>query len=239
MPPGDAMASACGLRRLTHRLLDVGRTIGFVRLAWTVPCWLVRREFLVTVKDLSGPLPPLARGTNVAWRRLATAEIPRLLAESPTLTETEVWRRLREGQECWVGWAGDIPAHWRWETSVEAYFPYLHRGVRPLDGDRWIVDVYTHPSRRRRSLYAAATVAAMHRARERGHRRLIGLIAAWNASARRIAERELQRSVIGTVGYWTIGPWHPPVVRGRVRLDDQGRVFVPLEEDARPRAPVA
>jgi GNAT superfamily N-acetyltransferase len=159
-----------------------------VRLAWTVPRWLVRREFLVTVKDLSGPLPPLARGTDVAWRRLAAAEIPRLLAESPTLTETEVWRRLREGQECWVGWAGDIPAHWRWETSVEAYFPYLHRGVRPLDGDRWIVDVYTHPSRRRRGLYAAATVAAMHRAREQGHRRLIGLIAAWNASARRVAE---------------------------------------------------
>jgi len=123
-------------------------------------------------------------------------------------------------------------------ASVEAYFPYLHSGVRPLDGDRWIVEVYTHPSRRRRGLYAAATVAAMHRARERGHRRLIGLIAAWNASARRVAE-ELQRSVIGTVGYWTIGRWRQPLVRGRVRLDDQGRVFVPLEEDARPRAPVA
>ena len=43
------MASARGLRRLTHRLLDVGRTIGFVQLARTVPRWLVRREFLQRV----------------------------------------------------------------------------------------------------------------------------------------------------------------------------------------------
>jgi GNAT superfamily N-acetyltransferase len=239
LPPRDGIARPRRLRRLTHRLLDVGRTIGFVRLAWAVPRWLVRREFLVTVKDLSDPLPPLPRDIDVAWRRLAAAEIPRLLAESPTLTKAEVSRRLREGQECWVAWAGDLPAHWRWETSVEAYFPYIHRGMRPLDGDRWIVDVYTHPSWRRRGLYAAATVAAMHRAREAGHRRLIGLIAAWNTPARRVAERELQRSIIGTVGYWTLGPWRPPLVRGRVHLDDQGRVVVPLEEDARPRAPLA
>ncbi len=239
MPPRDARVSAYGLRRLTHRVLDVGRTIGVVQLAWTAPRWLVQREFLVTVKDLSGPLPLPAPGTGVDWRSLAAAEIPRLLAESPTLSEAEVRRRLREGQECWVGWAGDIPAHWRWETSVATYFPYLHRGVRPLDGDRWIVEVYTHPSRRRRGLYTAATVAAMHRARDRGHRRLIGLIAAWNTPARRVAEQELQRSVIGTVGYLAIGPWRPPLVRGRVRLDDQGRVFVPLDEGARLGASVA
>ena len=74
----------------------------------------------------------------------------------------------------------DIPAHWRWETCAKTHVPYLRRAVRPLDGDLWIVDVYTHPARRRRGLYTAATVTAMHRARERGHRRLIGLIAAWN-----------------------------------------------------------
>jgi GNAT superfamily N-acetyltransferase len=233
------MASARGLRRLTHRVLDVRRTIGVGRMAWTAPRWLVRREFLVTVKDLSGPLPRPTRGADIAWRKLAAPDMPRLLAESPTLGEAEVWRRLREGQECWVGWAGDLPAHWRWETSVETYFPYLHRVVRPLEGDRWIVDVYTHPSRRRRGLYTAATVAAMHRAREQGHRRIVGLIAAWNTPARRVAEQELGRSVIGTVGYWAIGPWRPPLVRGRVRVDDQGRVVVPLDENARRGASVA
>src|SRR5262245_30916388 len=123
------MTPARRLQRLTHRVLDVGRTIGVGRLAWTAPRWLVRREFLVTVKDLSGPLPLPVRGADVVWRRLAVSETPRLLAKSPTLNEGEVWRRLHEGQECWVGWAGDLPAHWRWETSGETYFPYLHRVV--------------------------------------------------------------------------------------------------------------
>jgi GNAT superfamily N-acetyltransferase len=213
--------------------------MGVGRLAWTAPSWLVRREFVVMVKDLTGPLPPPVRSSGVVWRRLAAAEIPRLLAESPTLTEPEIWRRLREGQECWVGWAGDIPGHWRWETTTETHLPYLRRAVRPIDGDLWIVDVYTRPSLRRRGLYTAATVAAMHRARERGHQRLIGLIAVWNAPARRLAEQKLQRSVVGSLGHWTIGPWRPPLVTGRARLDEWGRVFVPLDEAARLRTPVA
>ena len=46
---------------------------------------------------------------------------------------------------------------------------------------------------------------------------------------RRVAEEELQRSVVGTVGYWTVGRSRPPLVTGRVRLDERGRVFVPLD----------
>jgi GNAT superfamily N-acetyltransferase len=220
------------LRRLAHRVLDARRTIGVMQLARAAPRWLMRREFLVTVKDLTGPLPPIAPSPGVAWRRLTAAEIPQLVAKSPTLTAAEVWRRLREGQECWVGWLDGTPAHWRWETCTETHCPYLRRAVRPLDGDLWIVDVYTHPARRRRGLYTAATVTAMHRARERGHRRLIGLIAAWNLPVRRIAEDALQRTVVGTVGYWAVGRERPPLVTGRVRLDRRGRVFVPLDQDA-------
>jgi GNAT superfamily N-acetyltransferase len=227
------------LRRLAHRVLDAERTIGLVKLASTAPRWLIRREFLVTVKDLTGPLPPIGPSPGVAWRRLTSADIPQLVASSLTLTAGEVWRRLREGQECWVGWMDDIPAHWRWEACTETYFPYLRRAVRPLDGDLWIVDVYTHPARRRRGLYKAATVTAMHRARARGHQRLIGLIAAWNIPVRRIAEEELQRSVAGTVGYWTVGRSRPALVTGRVRLDERGRVFVPPDRDARLSSPVA
>lgn len=99
------------LRRLAHRVLDAERTIGLVKLASTAPRWLIRREFLVTVKDLTGPLPPIGPSPGVAWRRLTSADVPQLVASSPTLTAGEVWRRLREGQECWVGWMDDIPAH--------------------------------------------------------------------------------------------------------------------------------
>jgi hypothetical protein len=49
---------------------------------------------------------------------------------------------------------------------------------------------------------------------------------------RRIAEDALQRTVVGTVGYWAVGRERPPLVTGRVRLDRRGRVFVPLDQDA-------
>jgi hypothetical protein len=215
------------LRRLVSRVRDARATVGIAGLARVAPRWLIQREFLVTVKDLTGPLPPITPRPDVSWRRLIEVEIPQLVASSPTLSVTEVRRRLGEGQECWVGWTGGAPAHWRWETREEAYLPYLHRAVRPLPGDLWVVEVYTHRLRRRQGLYTAATVLAMHRARQQGHSRLIGLIAGWNAPARRVAEVKLERSVVGTVGYWALGPWRLSFVRGNVRLDERGRAFIP------------
>jgi hypothetical protein len=234
--PGEATERArhATLRRAVSRLRDAGYAIGMARLAWTAPRWLIWREFLVTVKDLTGPLPPIPVFPDVAWRTLADAELPGLLGSSPTLSPAEIRRRQQEGQECWVGWMGETAAHWRWETDGEAYLPYLRRSVRPLDGDLWVADVYTHPAHRRRGLYTAATVMAMHRARAQGRTRLIGLIASWNRPARRVAETRLQRVVVGSVGCWALGPWRTPTVSGSVRLDDQGRVFVPPRAGAAP-----
>ncbi len=215
------------LRQAVSRLRDAGIAIGLARLAWTAPRWLIQREFLVTVKDLTGPLPAISPLSGVTWRRLTDTDLPRLLACSPTLSQTEVRRRRQEGQECWVGWIGETAAHWRWETAGETYLPYLRRIVRPLDGDLWVADVYTHPSHRRRGLYTTATAMAMHRARARGQTRLIGLIAGWNRPALRVAETRLQRAVVGTVGYWALGCWRSPILTGGVRLDATGRVIVP------------
>lgn len=214
------------LRRAIARVRDACSAIGMARLPWAVPRWLVQREFLVTVKNLTDPLPPISPHPGVVWRRLTDTEVPDLLAGSPTLSPDEVMRRRGEGQRCWVGWMGETPAHWRWETDGDAYLPYLGRSVRPLDGDLWVADVYTHPSHRRRGLYTTATVMAMHRAREEGHRRLIGLIAGWNRPALRVAETRLQRAVVGSVGYWELGWRRPPIVTGNVRLDGEGYVFV-------------
>jgi hypothetical protein len=230
-PPGSVevreRASHATLRRAVSRLRDAADAIGLARLAWTAPRWLIRREFLVTMKDLTGPLPPISPRPDVSWRRLTDAELPGLLRSSPTLSRAEVMRRLQEGQECWVGWIGETAAHSRWETENETYLPYLRRFVRPLDGDLWVADVYTHPSYRRRGLYTTATVMAMHRARALGHTRLIGLIAGWNRPALHVAKTRLQRAVVGTVGYWALGRWRSPILTGCVRLDARGRVFVP------------
>lgn len=214
------------LRRTAHRLRDAQRAIGTLRLAWTGPVWLARREYLVTVKDLRGPLPPLPPTAGLAWRPLERGQATSLVASSPTLSALEIRRRLGEGQECWVAWVGGTAVHWRWETRGEAYLPYLRRPIRPLPGDVWVVEVYTHPALRGRGLYARGTVMAMHRARDEGAVRLIGLIAGWNRPARRVAEEKLGRTVVGSAGFWALGWRRYHFVTGDAGLDAEGRIVV-------------
>jgi hypothetical protein len=184
------------------------------------------------VRDLRAPLPPAPASGGLVWRRLARADIKRLVASSPTLTASEVARRLREEQECWVGWLDATAVHWRWETRREAYLPYLHRHVRPLAGDRWVVEVYTHRALRGQGFYEVGSVVAMHRARDLGDVRLIGLIADWNRPARRVAEEKLGRVVVGSAGYWGLGQARRHFVTGDVLVDGEDRLVI-----APPRRP--
>jgi hypothetical protein len=213
-------------RRAAHRLRDARLALGTAGLVWTGPGWLARREYLVTVMDLRHPPPPVMGLSGLAWRPLARGEVERVVAGSPTLSEPEARRRLRDGQECWVAWLGDTPVHWRWEARRDSYLPYLRRPIRPLDRDLWVVDVYTHPAMRGRGLYAWGSALAMQRARDQGAARLIGLIAGWNHPARRVAEGKFQRAVVGSAGYWALGPRRYHFVTGEAGVDGEGRVFV-------------
>jgi hypothetical protein len=38
-----------------------------------------------------------------------------------------------------------------------------------------------------------------------------------------------RRAPVGTVGYVGVGPWRRTFVRGRVRVDDTGAIFVPTD----------
>ena len=117
----------------------------------------------------------------------------------------EVRRRLDEGQECWAAWIDGELAHWRWEATRPAFLPYLGRTLRPEAGDLCVVDVYTVPRYRDRGLHTAGTFLALERARARGLARLVGLVAWWNTPARRVMEGKTGRTVVGSVGYWTVG----------------------------------
>jgi GNAT superfamily N-acetyltransferase len=215
------------LRGVAARIRDARHAVGIAGLVGSAPAWLVRREYLATVKDLTDPVPRVPAIPGIAWRLLERAEVPLLVASSPRLSGADVWRRLGEGQECWVAWLDNAAVHWRWETRRDAYLPYLQRHARPLTGDLWVVEVYTQPSHRGRGLYVAGTLMAMQRARDRGDLRLIGLIAGWNRTARRVAEEKLQRTVVGTVGYWGSGRWRCHFATGEIALDGDGRVFIP------------
>jgi GNAT superfamily N-acetyltransferase len=213
-------------RTLLFRLREARRALPARDLATALAAWLVRRVYLVTSRNLRDPLPSPPSVPGVTWTTLREADIVLLVASKPTLTDAEVRGRLAEGQRCAVGWLDGRPAHWRWEADGEVYLPYLGRRLRPGVGDRWVTDVYTHPAYRGRGLYTASTMLALRQARDQGLTRMLGMVSAWNRPAIHVMTAKAGRAVIGTVGYWQLGPWRRYFARGEVGIDAMGAVTV-------------
>jgi hypothetical protein len=221
------------LRTLVRRVRETWAATG-VQLPVVAAIWLVQREYLVTARtvDLETRPPPRS---GALWRQIEDPT-QRLIRSAPFMGErAEIQRRLDEGQECWVAWVDGQPAHWRWETSKPVFLRYLGKSLRLQSGDLGVVDVYTAPRFRGRGLHTEGTFLALERARTRGLTRLIGLVAWWNDPARRVVEVKTGRRLVGSVGYWRLGPTRRYFARGRVRLEPDG-IVVPPEylEQARP-----
>jgi GNAT superfamily N-acetyltransferase len=75
---------------------------------------------------------------------------------------------------------------YRWDLTGPArplHLPYLRRSVRLALGDALVYDLRTLPASRRLRLGTELVTAAVERARRRGARRCVGLIAAWNRAS--------------------------------------------------------
>jgi hypothetical protein len=222
------------LRTLARRAAETWAATG-PRLPIVAASWLVRREYLVTVRAVDPWAPPPPR-SGARWSRI---EDPSqwLAGPAPRMEgRAEIRRRLDEEQECWVASIAGEPAHWRWETGRPVFLPYLGRTLRLRRGDYSIVDVYTAPRFRGLGLHTEGTFLALERARARALVRLVGLVAWWNGPARRVIEVKTSRSVVGSVGYWDLGAGRRYFVHGDVRLEADGIVVAP-ECRARGRAP--
>jgi hypothetical protein len=220
-------------RPATARARDTWAATGG-RLPIVALRWLVRREYLITVRAVdervSVPRLPQAR-----W---APIEDPTELVVGPgdlRPARAEVRRRLDEGQECWAAWIDGELAHWRWEATRPAFLPYLGRTLRPEAGDLCVLDVYTVPRHRGCGLHTVGTFLALERARARGLTRLVGLVAWWNTPARHVMEGKTGRTVVGLVGFWTVGLGRRYFARGGVRLEDDAIVVAAVRAVGSPR----
>jgi GNAT superfamily N-acetyltransferase len=218
------------LRALRFRIAEVRRAVGVARLGPALARGLAVREYLVTESLLSPSTVPALPGT-VRVGPLRESDVPAARAMNPALSVDEVRRRWREGQS-WTGWwvAGTL-AHWRWDSPGPAHLSYLGRSARPLAGDLWVVEVFTRPDYRNRGLYSASTAHAFAAAHAAGYRRVIGLVASWNRPALHVMVDKWRRVPVGTIRETGIGPWRRMIVRGRVRADGAGAVFVPDPAD--------
>jgi GNAT superfamily N-acetyltransferase len=218
------------MRGLLYRLLDAHRTLGLKRMLWVAPQWLVRQEYLVLVKDLRLPLPDVPAHESLRWTGFAEAQIDRVLAIDPALSEAEIRRRWEDGQECLLGWIGEALAHYRWDATVSPYLPYLGKTLRFLEGDIHGTEVFTHPAFRNRGIQTVSNIMALHRARGLGLARSIAIVAWWNAPNLRVNLQKAGRSVAGTVGFWNAGPWRFYFTTGAVCLENSTGVYIrPLD----------
>lgn len=222
---------------LIHRLLDAHRTLGFRRMLWVAPLWLVRRKFLVLVRDLRLPLPEVPPHEPMEWTPLTGAEIPRVLALNPVMSEPEIRRLWREGQECILCWIGKSLAHYRWDTHKATHLPYLGKTLRLIEGeDTMDSGSFTHPVFRGRGIYTVSTIMALHRDMNSGLTRSITIVAWWNIPSLRAHLSKAGYTVAGAVGYWNMGLWRCYFATGDVCLDKGASIYVrPGEKEMDPR----
>jgi hypothetical protein len=115
-----------------------------IRLPLVTASWLVRREYLVTVRPTDAGVLPRPR-SGARWSRIQDPSEwpgdPAPALEGPA----EIQHRLDQGQECWVAWIDGEPAHWRWEIARSVFLPYLGKTLCLGPRDYGVVDVYTAP----------------------------------------------------------------------------------------------
>jgi GNAT superfamily N-acetyltransferase len=221
------------LRARLIRAADLLRAFGVGRSLTLLPGWLVlHREFIAVAWPIPGRAQEIPAPAGVRCGVLGEAELPAFAAGCHELTVGEVRRRWAAGLECLVLWRGSAIAAYRWEATAAAgavYLPYLGTIVRLAAGDVLTYDARTLPASRRLRVGAELLAAAVERARTRGDRRCVGLIAAWNHAGLRWAEH-LGWARVGSVGYRRVGLRRRYFATGAMALVGREVRFLPSAE---------
>ena len=211
--------------RLLSRLRDAYRAQGPM-LPLAALRWLVRPEYLVIVREYGPDTPTYQARANVRWALLTEADLPALLDLSSSLSESDVRRLWSEGQECQACWIDEALVFYRWDSMGPAYLSFLKRTYLPRPGDVLLSHAYTHPDHRARGLLSASSTVVAPRVRARGAVRVVALVAWWNRPTLHVALDKYRHTVVGSVGYWNLGPWRWYFSTGRVRLPGDGGLLV-------------
>jgi hypothetical protein len=229
-------ASKAMAHPLVFRAADALRVLGPGGICRIWPRWLLRQRYLVLARELSPTVPRMSRLESMPWTVLAPEQLPLVRAINPALSEREIRRRLAAGQECLLFWHHGAAVYYRWDTTRPAYLPYLSTTVRPLEGDLFTVEAFTHPAVRGRGIHSLATSIVLRRAHERGLRRSITTVAWWNRPALRVAQDKAGRLVAGVVSRGGFGPWRSISTTGAIHLAAGELQVLELPDQARSAA---
>ncbi len=213
---------------LWRRFLEARAILGLHRVLTLAPRWAIRRDYVAIVRDLAAPrFTDASRGGlgDLHWAPLDDGGIRHLRAMNSSLSSGEIRRRLREGQECLLGWLGPMLVYYRWDTNDPAYLPFLGAVFSPMEGDTLVVEAFTLPAYRARGIHHLASIRRLEAARAQGMTRSVTFVAGWHAPSLRVGLVKVSGRVAGTVTLWSLGPLSSLRVTGDVRLT-AGRLSV-------------
>jgi GNAT superfamily N-acetyltransferase len=196
------------MRRGAPSLLDKAREAARVAGPWrfftSVLWWPICCHYLVLVRELEPPLPrpPLVPGFR--GTALAEGDVPWLPSLNPETSLAEIDRRRRAGERAALAWVDDALIGYRWETAGPRVVDFLGKTIHPEPGDMIGSGMFVHPAFRGRGIAAALAAWQFDRARERGFRRAVVLVAALNTPSLR-AFAKLGCRPVGGLTVWQAG----------------------------------
>jgi hypothetical protein len=186
--------------------LDVIRSPRLRRSVTVIPRWLLRREYLLFVRDVRRPLPDLPVTSSLRWELAAERTLPHLRTVDPPLPEGEIRRRWNKGQQCLLYWLEDTPVYLFSEATQPVFSPYLGRTFQPVPGDYLVFDLFLRPAFWGHAIGTVSTIVGLHRAAQAGR----------DAA---VAHGVLAR--VGVLAGWRDGDWPACSVRGLFHVPER------------------
>lgn len=161
---------------------------------------------------------PFTRGRTIEYALecevLAISDLDDYLRLRPDQSREEIEDRLTSGSFCVLGRRGGRPVAASWLGSGEIFLDYLNCRIRPADDTLYVYDNFVDPEYRGRKASDSVTLARERVARERGYRRLFGILLPENRSSSRRVEL-YRRPALGILEHFRLGPFE----RHRLRFD--------------------
>jgi hypothetical protein len=174
----------------------------------------VYRRLELVELDLQRPPPAAPAAPTLDFGFLGADELDAYLAlEVPGSTDGPS-DRLRRGDRCFVARDGGEIVSSRWIASRRAHVAYLGRWLDLEPDDTYLYETFTHPSRRGRSVSAAAGTRLAAALAAEGRRRILAGVLRENHAGTRAYEKAGYRR-IGCIGYVKLGPWRRDFQRMR------------------------
>jgi GNAT superfamily N-acetyltransferase len=166
----------------------------------------VYRRQILFERPLHEPIALVRPRLPVVVSLLQETEVEEYLGFRPEADPSQVCRRLKAGQLCFVARYEHRIVCTAWATTTQAWTAHLGREIPLAAGEVYIYDVLTAPDVRGQQITTLPYLQMLEFLRDAGYRRVVTIIIPENAAALRLGEKLGYRR-FGVIGHIQLGTW--------------------------------